>query len=203
MSSNLYRDALVFLLIAFGNCSHVRSAARHCARRARLLLPLMIIPMHDTVFLIFTMQLPTAIAAITPSTTTPGANRLRLCFRDQRGRVLAMRSMTAGPSAGRPSGVTNGASVPIDIDMQYIDHWSLGRDFNLILKTVPLVLAGEGAGLAHSRAACRRVVRCFRPVDASSLIGSRIGRARRPLLPFGTRRAMYRPHERIRRSLPT
>ncbi|HKQ69817.1 MAG TPA: sugar transferase [Polyangiaceae bacterium] len=32
------------------------------------------------------------------------------------------------------------------LDMQYIDHWSLGRDFNLILKTVPVVLTGKGAG---------------------------------------------------------
>jgi lipopolysaccharide/colanic/teichoic acid biosynthesis glycosyltransferase len=31
------------------------------------------------------------------------------------------------------------------LDMQYIDHWSLGRDFNLILKTVPVVLTGKGA----------------------------------------------------------
>jgi exopolysaccharide biosynthesis polyprenyl glycosylphosphotransferase len=31
------------------------------------------------------------------------------------------------------------------LDMQYIDHWSLGRDFNLILKTVPVVFTGKGA----------------------------------------------------------
>ena len=31
------------------------------------------------------------------------------------------------------------------LDMQYIDHWSLGQDFNLILKTVPVVLTGKGA----------------------------------------------------------
>jgi exopolysaccharide biosynthesis polyprenyl glycosylphosphotransferase len=31
------------------------------------------------------------------------------------------------------------------LDMQYIDHWSLGQDFNLILKTVPVVLTGRGA----------------------------------------------------------
>jgi exopolysaccharide biosynthesis polyprenyl glycosylphosphotransferase len=31
------------------------------------------------------------------------------------------------------------------MDMQYIDHWSLSEDFNLILKTVPAVLTGRGA----------------------------------------------------------
>ena len=31
------------------------------------------------------------------------------------------------------------------LDMQYIDHWSLGHDFQLILKTVPVVLTGRGA----------------------------------------------------------
>ncbi|MGQ0504867.1 MAG: sugar transferase [Myxococcaceae bacterium] len=31
------------------------------------------------------------------------------------------------------------------LDMQYIDHWSLAQDFNLILKTVPVVLTGRGA----------------------------------------------------------
>lgn len=31
------------------------------------------------------------------------------------------------------------------LDMQYIDHWSLKGDINLILKTVPVVLTGRGA----------------------------------------------------------
>jgi lipopolysaccharide/colanic/teichoic acid biosynthesis glycosyltransferase len=31
------------------------------------------------------------------------------------------------------------------LDMQYIDHWSLSQDFQLILKTVPVVLTGRGA----------------------------------------------------------
>lgn len=31
------------------------------------------------------------------------------------------------------------------LDMQYIDHWSLAHDFELILKTVPIVLSGRGA----------------------------------------------------------
>ena len=31
------------------------------------------------------------------------------------------------------------------LDMQYIDHWSLKNDLNLILKTVPVVLTGSGA----------------------------------------------------------
>lgn len=31
------------------------------------------------------------------------------------------------------------------LDMQYIDHWSLSSDINLILKTVPVVLTGRGA----------------------------------------------------------
>jgi len=32
------------------------------------------------------------------------------------------------------------------LDMQYIDHWSLARDFALICKTLPVVLAGAGEG---------------------------------------------------------
>jgi exopolysaccharide biosynthesis polyprenyl glycosylphosphotransferase len=31
------------------------------------------------------------------------------------------------------------------LDMHYIDNWSLGQDFQLILKTVPVVLTGRGA----------------------------------------------------------
>ncbi|WP_395853225.1 exopolysaccharide biosynthesis polyisoprenyl-phosphate hexose-1-phosphate transferase EpsZ [Cystobacter fuscus] len=31
------------------------------------------------------------------------------------------------------------------LDMQYIDHWSLKNDINLILKTVPVVITGSGA----------------------------------------------------------
>jgi exopolysaccharide biosynthesis polyprenyl glycosylphosphotransferase len=31
------------------------------------------------------------------------------------------------------------------LDMQYIDHWSLGKDVWLILKTIPAVLGGRGA----------------------------------------------------------
>jgi lipopolysaccharide/colanic/teichoic acid biosynthesis glycosyltransferase len=31
------------------------------------------------------------------------------------------------------------------LDMQYSDNWSLGQDFGLILKTVPVVLTGRGA----------------------------------------------------------
>jgi exopolysaccharide biosynthesis polyprenyl glycosylphosphotransferase len=31
------------------------------------------------------------------------------------------------------------------LDMQYIDHWSLKNDINLILKTVPVVITGRGA----------------------------------------------------------
>jgi exopolysaccharide biosynthesis polyprenyl glycosylphosphotransferase len=31
------------------------------------------------------------------------------------------------------------------LDMRYIDHWSLGEDLSLILKTFPVVLSGDGA----------------------------------------------------------
>ncbi len=31
------------------------------------------------------------------------------------------------------------------LDMQYIDHWSLLRDFNLIFRTVPAVITGRGS----------------------------------------------------------
>jgi lipopolysaccharide/colanic/teichoic acid biosynthesis glycosyltransferase len=29
--------------------------------------------------------------------------------------------------------------------MQYIDHWTFAQDFQLILKTLPVVLTGRGA----------------------------------------------------------
>jgi lipopolysaccharide/colanic/teichoic acid biosynthesis glycosyltransferase len=31
------------------------------------------------------------------------------------------------------------------LDMQYIDHWSLSQDFNLLFRTVPVVITGRGA----------------------------------------------------------
>jgi exopolysaccharide biosynthesis polyprenyl glycosylphosphotransferase len=31
------------------------------------------------------------------------------------------------------------------LDMQYIDHWSLARDFQLIFRTIPVVITGRGA----------------------------------------------------------
>ena len=31
------------------------------------------------------------------------------------------------------------------MDLEYIDHWSLIRDFNLIFRTVPAVMTGRGA----------------------------------------------------------
>jgi lipopolysaccharide/colanic/teichoic acid biosynthesis glycosyltransferase len=31
------------------------------------------------------------------------------------------------------------------LDMQYIDHWSLLQDLQLILKTFPVVISGRGA----------------------------------------------------------
>ena len=31
------------------------------------------------------------------------------------------------------------------LDMQYIDHWTLAGDFNLIFRTVPVVITGRGA----------------------------------------------------------
>jgi len=33
----------------------------------------------------------------------------------------------------------------MNMDMQYIDQWSLQKDFHLILKTIPVVLSGRGA----------------------------------------------------------
>jgi len=31
------------------------------------------------------------------------------------------------------------------LDMEYIDHWSLALDFNILLRTIPRVLSGRGA----------------------------------------------------------
>jgi lipopolysaccharide/colanic/teichoic acid biosynthesis glycosyltransferase len=33
----------------------------------------------------------------------------------------------------------------VKLDLEYIDNWSLGRDFVLILRTIPAVLLGHGA----------------------------------------------------------
>ena len=33
----------------------------------------------------------------------------------------------------------------MDLDMQYIDHWSLWLDLKILLKTIPAVLRGTGA----------------------------------------------------------
>jgi lipopolysaccharide/colanic/teichoic acid biosynthesis glycosyltransferase len=33
----------------------------------------------------------------------------------------------------------------MELDMQYIDHWSLGLDLKILAKTVPAVLRGAGA----------------------------------------------------------
>jgi exopolysaccharide biosynthesis polyprenyl glycosylphosphotransferase len=41
------------------------------------------------------------------------------------------------------------SSIPFDkwmeLDMEYIDHWSLGLDFKILAKTIPAVLKGVGA----------------------------------------------------------
>jgi len=41
------------------------------------------------------------------------------------------------------------SSIPfekwMELDMQYIDHWSLGLDFKILAKTIPAVLKGTGA----------------------------------------------------------
>ncbi len=31
------------------------------------------------------------------------------------------------------------------LDLEYIDNWSLGLDFSILLKTIPVVLSGRGA----------------------------------------------------------
>jgi lipopolysaccharide/colanic/teichoic acid biosynthesis glycosyltransferase len=33
----------------------------------------------------------------------------------------------------------------MNLDMQYIDHWSLAKDVKLLLRTIPAVLRGHGA----------------------------------------------------------
>jgi lipopolysaccharide/colanic/teichoic acid biosynthesis glycosyltransferase len=45
--------------------------------------------------------------------------------------------------------VSGRSSVPFDemvlLDLYYIDHWSLKTDLEIVLKTIPAVLSGEGA----------------------------------------------------------
>ena len=33
----------------------------------------------------------------------------------------------------------------MELDLQYIDNWTLGLDFKILVKTVPAVLGGRGA----------------------------------------------------------
>jgi lipopolysaccharide/colanic/teichoic acid biosynthesis glycosyltransferase len=33
----------------------------------------------------------------------------------------------------------------VSLDMYYIDHWSIGMDFKILLRTLPSVIAGRGA----------------------------------------------------------
>jgi lipopolysaccharide/colanic/teichoic acid biosynthesis glycosyltransferase len=33
----------------------------------------------------------------------------------------------------------------MELDLDYIDHWSLALDWKILLKTVPIVLLGRGA----------------------------------------------------------
>jgi lipopolysaccharide/colanic/teichoic acid biosynthesis glycosyltransferase len=41
------------------------------------------------------------------------------------------------------------SSIPfekwMELDMRYIDHWSLGLDFKILAKTIPAVIKGAGA----------------------------------------------------------
>jgi lipopolysaccharide/colanic/teichoic acid biosynthesis glycosyltransferase len=32
----------------------------------------------------------------------------------------------------------------MELDLEYIDHWSLGRDLAIVLKTIPAVLSARG-----------------------------------------------------------
>jgi lipopolysaccharide/colanic/teichoic acid biosynthesis glycosyltransferase len=33
----------------------------------------------------------------------------------------------------------------MELDLDYIDHWSLALDWKILLKTVPIILLGRGA----------------------------------------------------------
>ena len=33
----------------------------------------------------------------------------------------------------------------VNLDMQYIDHWSIFMDVKILLKTIPAVMKGDGA----------------------------------------------------------
>ena len=40
---------------------------------------------------------------------------------------------------------TSGFEDWVRLDLEYIDKWSLGLDFRILLKTIPVVLKGSGA----------------------------------------------------------
>jgi lipopolysaccharide/colanic/teichoic acid biosynthesis glycosyltransferase len=33
----------------------------------------------------------------------------------------------------------------MELDLEYIDHWSMMLDWKILLKTIPIVLVGRGA----------------------------------------------------------
>ena len=33
----------------------------------------------------------------------------------------------------------------VELDLKYIDNWSLAQDFRILLRTIPAVLSGNGA----------------------------------------------------------
>ncbi|HMD85905.1 MAG TPA: sugar transferase, partial [Terriglobia bacterium] len=35
--------------------------------------------------------------------------------------------------------------MELDLDLEYIDHWSMRLDWKILLKTIPIVLVGRGA----------------------------------------------------------
>ena len=51
-------------------------------------------------------------------------------------------SLACGPS---PDATRSTSNAWMRLDISYIENWSLGLDWSIILKTIPHVIAGRGA----------------------------------------------------------
>ncbi len=81
------------------------------------------------------------------------------------------------------------------LDMQYIDHWSLAQDFNLIFRTVPVVITGRGASY-RAMAARRRALVVEDDPDIRKLVRKYLTRLRR--FTKGSSTPSWAPPSRLR-----
>ncbi len=74
----------------------------------------------------------------------PLPHEVRLYDRRERRRLSMRPGLTCTWQVSGRSDITDFESW-VQLDLEYIDNWSLGRDFSLLARTVPAVLFGSGA----------------------------------------------------------